>query len=268
MYTKKTKRNKIDKCNICLKTTELTWDHVPPQGCLNFNKVEITSFFNKLAGHGIYEKTMVSQNGLKYRTICKTCNSLLGAKYDEELNNLVKTLTLFVNSDLLIPQRTSLNVKPLPIIKSVIGHILAAKKELDAAKFDTTYREFVLDEKSPIPDNLNLFYWIYPYENTIIMRDFVMPIKRDGDLKNTAFFQLLKFFPLAFLLTEVENYQGLSSLTTNKSITMESKIDIPFNFNIQHDQFWPATVGKNDILVMSKETLNSVFITNKKTKHQ
>ncbi len=71
MYYKKTKRSKIDQCNICLKTKELSWDHVPPKGCSNFESVEITSFFEKYTGNASDNTIIVSHNGLKYRTICK-----------------------------------------------------------------------------------------------------------------------------------------------------------------------------------------------------
>ncbi|MBA7590926.1 hypothetical protein ES708_33070 [subsurface metagenome] len=239
MYYNKTKRAKLDKCNICLETKELSWDHVPPKRCSNHQKVEISSFFDKLTTNNLSDKPLVSQNGMKYRTICKDCNSLLGSKYDNELNNLVKTLISFVNSNLLIPPVTKLKVRPLPIIKSIVGHVLAAKKQLDNVKSDNIYREFVLDENVPVPDKLNLFYWIYPFENTIIMRDFVMPAKRNGDFSKSAFFQLLKFFPLAFLISDINEYEGLTSLTHySKGITLDKEVEIPIYFNRVVERFW------------------------------
>lgn len=270
MNYSKEKRERIDKCNICLQTKQLTWDHVPPQGCLNSHNIEIFSFFEKLAGRGEERKISFSQNGLKYRTICGECNSFLGSKYDDELNKLVKTLLQFVNSKLIIPPTIRLRVKPLPIIKSVVGHILAAKKQLDDVKYDNVFRQFVLDENVKVPDKLHLFYWIYPYENTIVMRDFIMPAERQGDFNKIAFSQLLKFFPLAFLLTEVDTYQGLPSLTTlttlSKALTMETEVDIPIYFNRTHPPFWPEMVDDNNIMLTSRETSNAVFVKNKKIK--
>lgn len=185
-YIKKTKRNKVDICNICLELKEMTWDHVPPQGCSNHQKVEISSFFKKLSGERVQDKPILSQNGLKYRTICGDCNSLLGGKYDDELNNLVKTVLSFVESKLVLPQLITLIVKPLPIIKSVTGHILAAKKELDQVTYDKVFRAFVLDENAPVPEDLHLFYWVYPFDNTVVMRDFYMSATRDGNFGNAV----------------------------------------------------------------------------------
>ncbi len=48
--------------------------------------------------------------------------------------------------------------------------MLAAKKQLGEVKSDDWYREFVLDVNASIPKKFNLFYWVYPFENTIILR--------------------------------------------------------------------------------------------------
>jgi hypothetical protein len=265
MYYKKTKREKVGRCNICLKTKKLTWDHVPPKGCSNYKRVEISSFFEKLAGRNNNDSLLISQNGLKYRTICKDCNSLLGDKYDDELNKLVNTIIKYISSNLILPPMIKLKVIPLPIIKSVVGHILAAKKQLDEVKYDNTLRDFVLDENATIPDKVNLFYWIYPFENTIVMRDFMMPAERGGDFGNCVFFQLLKFFPIAFLITEIDRYQELPSLTKPfGKIDMKTEIEIPIYLNRKTDRFWPEEVDNNNIVFASKETGNSVFVETKK----
>lgn len=267
MYYKKTKRSKIDRCNICLKTKELSWDHVPPKGCSNFESVEITSFFEKYTGYASDKTIIVSHNGLKYRTICKECNSFLGSTYDSDLNSLVKDIIGFVNSALIIPPVIKLKIRPLPIIKSITGHMLAAKKQLGEVKSDNLYREFVLDVNAPIPNNFNLFYWVYPFENTIIMRDFAMLAKRDGSIRNAAFFQLIKFFPIAFLFSDIENYENLQSLTKLAiGSNINTGIDLPIQFNKIVDRFWPERVGNNNIILVSEETENAVFVTKKTMK--
>ena len=42
IYEKK-KRNLKDRCNICGKVSDLTWDHVPPKFCFNNIRVEYNS---------------------------------------------------------------------------------------------------------------------------------------------------------------------------------------------------------------------------------
>ncbi len=43
-----------------------------------------------LTGHAA--KNVVSQNGVKYRTLCKDCNEYIGAEYDETLNQFVRSI--------------------------------------------------------------------------------------------------------------------------------------------------------------------------------
>lgn len=259
MYYKKTKRDKIDRCNICLKSSALSWDHVPPKGCSNFGNTIINSFFDIYTGSNSHS-TLLSQNGLKYRTICSDCNSFIGAKYDEDLIDLTTNIVRFVNSDLIIPPNIKLMVKPLRIIKSITGHMLAAKKHLGDTRCDDIYRHFILDENTLIPQDFHLFYWVYPFENTIIMRDFAMPAKRDGKLRGAGFFQLVKFFPIAFLFSNLTEYEGLPSLTKLASgVSIDDEIEMPIAFNRIVDRYWPERVENNNIILASEETSNAVI---------
>ena len=83
------KGHKTGPCNICGTRGQLTWDHVPPKGGVDLQLVEIeraTAVFTSSLG---MEKPEISQNGLKFRTLCATCNNKrLGAKFDPALNSL------------------------------------------------------------------------------------------------------------------------------------------------------------------------------------
>lgn len=46
MINKRENKIRIDTCNICLETTELTWEHVPPKCCENTGQVIINDFFH------------------------------------------------------------------------------------------------------------------------------------------------------------------------------------------------------------------------------
>ena len=263
MHYDKTKRDKIDICNICLESKHLTWDHVPPKCCSNDQNVEIASFFDKMKGNNSTERPKIFQNGMKYRTICGDCNSLLGSKYDDELNKLVKALTRLVNSSLIIPPIIKLKVRPLPIIKSVVGHILAAKSQLDGSKCDSIFREFVLNENAPIPEGLNLYYWIYPFENTIVVRDFaMMNVSGKDDFNKCSILQLLKFFPIAFMLSNVDSCYSLPSLTScSKNISKETEREIPILFYRSVERFWPERISDGNIMLATSETENAVYVT-------
>jgi len=77
-YYAKMKRDKNHFCNICKSKTLLTWDHVPPQGGIDITPVEQETILERLTASKDDRQYLISQNGVKYRTICKDCNDRLG----------------------------------------------------------------------------------------------------------------------------------------------------------------------------------------------
>src|ERR1700722_1742496 len=76
-------------CNLCRLKANLTYDHIPPRCCGNDNEV---------LTRRIYADEMIAQQfdvrakgGLKYRTLCKTCNGdAVGSTRDEALGEFSK----------------------------------------------------------------------------------------------------------------------------------------------------------------------------------
>jgi hypothetical protein len=85
-----TKRTKRDECNICRTVADLTWDHVPPQGSIEITPIEIHRLYAQVLPEAKFKKPLIMQNGNKYRTICKACNSLLGGHYDPAINKIMQ----------------------------------------------------------------------------------------------------------------------------------------------------------------------------------
>ena len=78
----KTKKEKIDICNICEQKKRLTWDHVPPKSSLINPSVYANTLFNDLPTESKYMKAY--QSGIKFRTICEHCNNVVLGKNDSE----------------------------------------------------------------------------------------------------------------------------------------------------------------------------------------
>jgi len=75
------KREKKGVCNICLNPGDLKWDHVPPQGGVDVAPLDQYTIIERLAGCSNNPNRILSQNGVKYRTLCQNCNSnLLGGQ--------------------------------------------------------------------------------------------------------------------------------------------------------------------------------------------
>lgn len=114
MHYLKFKREQVGKCNICGNIEKLTWDHVPPKGGQPFSDIEQESILQYLAG-GEERKYQFSQNGVKYRTICASCNNtLLGAKCDSTLNELAADVMLMIKTRIMLPT-TTIHVKTVSV---------------------------------------------------------------------------------------------------------------------------------------------------------
>ncbi len=252
----KLKRNKIDRCNICLETRQLSWDHVPPKNGIVLSSVEIKNIFKLLAGRP-EDNFHISQNGVKYRTICSQCNSKIGSDYDPILNDLNETVSKFLKSNLVLPRIQYFKTKPVRLIKAILSHLLSVKINIDEVTFDEAIRKFIFSETETIPDSINIFYWIYPYDTTVIMRDFLIPAI-PGDFSSFTFSHLIKYFPLAFLITEKEEFRGLPNLTKYRNCSINDEVDIRIDLKAINDYDWPERVDDSNILIASAETGNGI----------
>jgi hypothetical protein len=255
----KFKRNKIDCCNICLQVKEMTWDHIPPKGGIELTPMEINEVYKFMTNAS--PKPEISQNGVKYRFICKDCNSKLGRYYDAALNDFSISVGRFLKSksNLCFPEIIKIKTRPKAIIKSLLGHIVAAKAVIDEVKLDSKIRNFIFDDSAKIDDDIKIFYWIYPYDCVVIMRDFAMPAQRNGSFSSSGFFQIIKYFPIAYIITDLESYEGLPELTKYKNYGINDEIELPIFLKRIEDYDWPERVENTNIVLASAETENGIL---------
>jgi hypothetical protein len=201
-----------------------------------------------------------SQNGVKFRTICKECNDLLGVKYDPVLNNFALTCTRYLKTKLKLPEIIHHKTKPQRLLKSIVGHLLAAKVDKENTLFDVAAREYVLDENAILTDDINIFYWVYPYNFTTVLRDFVMFTPR-GTFNKPATFQTLKYFPIAYLCCTEARYANLNSLTAFRRCSINEEVEIPLDLKRIEQPLWPEKPCDKDknILFIGQSGANSVY---------
>jgi len=263
IYTKY-KREKIGLCNICPNKSSLTWDHVPPQGSIEIQHVEQENIFNRLTQKE--RKFNISQNGVKFRTLCSVCNNEeLGGKLDPVLKEFSQTITRFLKTSIILPSIVEIETKPTALIRAVLGHLLAAKIERDDSEIDKKIREFVFDYSKPIPNEINLFYWIYPYNDIVILRDFSMPAVRNK-FSEFGIFSILKFFPVAYLLANIDKYENLPSLTDYRNMDANQITKIILNLKNVKEQDWPERVDPGNFIVGGASFNSSVYAKPRKNK--
>lgn len=264
MHYVKTKREKVGLCNICSQMKDLTWDHVPPKGGIEISTMKMESLFDVFTGTD-EAKNCESQNGLKFRTICKECNEFLGQKYDPVVNEFALSVGRYLKSRFKFPEIIHHKTKPLRLIKGILGHLIAAKVEYDDVVLDTQVRAFILDENSLVPDNIHIFYWVYPYDRTVILRDFAMPSVR-GKFEKFGVFHTLKYFPIAYLVSDNKKYEGLSELTKYKNVHVDDEIEVQIDLKRVEHHYWPEIVDSGNILLGGESARNALTAVPKKRK--
>ncbi len=202
----KTKREKVGTCNLCREVRALSWDHVPPKGGIKISRMEMIFLLDLLGGE---EKPPVeeSQNGVKYRTICKQCNELLGVEYDPHLNNIARAVGTCLISPIDLPRHMDFEVCPQRLLKSILGHMIAAKVSVENTKFDRVAREYVLDAQAPLPEEIHVHYWIFPYDISATIRDVGILVPINPKDANINIVQIMKYFPIAYIAGEKERVQ-------------------------------------------------------------
>jgi hypothetical protein len=238
-YYVKIQRDEHGLCNICLNPCELKWDHVPPQGGINVTPLDQYTILERLAGRSKKPNYKLTQNGVKYRTLCHECNTtLLGGQYDKILNDFALGVGRFLKTTLSLPPIMTCTTKPARLLRAVFGHLLAAKSEVEYTKSDETMRRFVLDPTAPLPTELNVFYWIYPYPEVHVVRDILMP-SQYATLAKPSIFSILKYFPVAYLVTNLTAYERLSSFSFFCPKDIDEDVDIPLRLSEIKPAAWP-----------------------------
>jgi hypothetical protein len=244
------------QCKICLeKDVIFSEDHVPPRSVQPFLNLKL---FNPLGirTDNFIPKTYYSQNGLKFNTICKGCNEKL-QKYDASLRYFVHDLKKFLVSKLYVPRTIELICRPNAICRSVLGHLLSSKTFVDECPEDVKFRKCVLNTSSPIPDETFIHYWVYPFRSIKVFRDYAMPKKRGRFNDIPGVFHGIKFYPIAFLVTDFDYYEGLLSMNKYKTIPFSEEAKVEIALDKKYPEHWPETVDKGNFILMGKSLEDS-----------
>jgi len=249
------KKDKI--CNICQHEKELSFDHVPPESCPPAKSRVTSKLLYQMIGDTSFRPRQ-DQNGVTFRTICSDCNNLLGSRYDWALGDLARRIESFVESNLSLPDSFEIECQPNAVMRSILGHLLAAKTEMDEVVIDDLIRPSVIDPSIPIHDDIHILYWVYPYEKTVILRDFCMPAVR-GRFQDLGFFNLIKFYPVAFLVThQLVSYEGLSSLHQFNRLLPSEKKNVQINLRSTRDSRFPEECSDANFLMFGRTARDSV----------
>lgn len=187
-------------CSICGTPAQLTVDHVPPKGIAKGAAMEMRALMDRLSIDKVEGKFQLSQGGVKFRSLCPRCNNeRLGAECDPELLALCNHADRVMRSPLALPPSFTVDVRPMRVLRSIVGHMLATESgRQPVGPMEEAMADFFLDTRLPPPRQLECFYWPYPFNDQVILRE--VSLGRMGG-HPPLFFKLLKFYPLSFMLT-------------------------------------------------------------------
>ncbi|ADD67334.1 hypothetical protein Dacet_0536 [Denitrovibrio acetiphilus DSM 12809] len=228
-------------CRLCGEEKDLSEDHIPPKCFGNKSPVKIVSENGR---------EFTSRNGLKFKTICRDCNSKLG-RYDKELEVIYNKLSVALN----IPSLSSIiiEVSTHSLIKALIGHLLSLVFYSDDPKNELkeplqnhfpifeSLRDYYINGKKL--KNFDFYYWFYPNNTTKIIQ-YIYSAKLPNDNSVIAG-HILKFHPIAFFILDKNtstvvpkaNKLDLSLIRNNLVIDMKHYPNINFP-EIPHDNFF------------------------------
>jgi hypothetical protein len=168
-----TRGPKSGKCNICGAIGKLTEDHTPPKGCTKIKKVDLHHIIEHLNAAAPRSKGRLSQNGVKYRTLCGVCNNQrLGLEYDPEFIAFVNRIADYLKTNIQLPSVMHVTAKPQRVMRSLLGHMCAqGVNRYDKGKITNPITEYFQDSSKPLPSEIKIYYWPFPYKDHVMARD-------------------------------------------------------------------------------------------------
>ena len=255
-----TKGPKNGQCNICGNYGPLTEDHIPPKGVCRIGQVRMMNIVDLLAAERPSKSSRYFQNGVKYRTLCSACNGQrLGLRYDPVLIALSNAVRSCFDSPVHLPVKLDFLTKPNRLVRSVVGHLLAhGVGEYRNGTMIEDLTDYFLDEKCPFPANINLYYWVYPYNDQVVVKGAALS---PFYWNSFAVFMLLKFFPLGFcfIVDEPDAWRlPLNRLDVLLSSNVDDEVDIPVEFTNVPPQRWPEAPGNKGMVMYGEGATGAV----------
>lgn len=240
-------------CSICGTPAQLTVDHVPPKGIARGTAMEMRDLMDRLSVHEVQGKFQLSQDGVKFRSLCPRCNNeRLGAESDPELLAFCNHAITVMRSTLALPQSFTADVRPMRVLRAIVGHMLATQSgRQPTGPMEEAMAEFFLNTRLPPPRQLECFYWPYPFNDQVILRDVTL-----GRMGGHAplLFKLLKFYPLAFMLTwerdEATWDFGMQDLARYRRLSNDDRSGLVIDLKALPPQRWPEAPMGDCMLLM------------------
>jgi hypothetical protein len=253
-------------CVICGQFGELTRDHVPPQGCVQITNAILSRLTMDSERTDQSLSTIYIQGGLKFKTLCATCNNeLLGLSFDPELKYFVDNMhrgLQGVASNVVLPRIVRLEANLHLVAKSVIGHILAAHSVDDTQTWrpdigaSESLRQYFLNPGRHFPRDWRLYCWPYLSRKQVILRHAAwMDVSLSKPAEKTVYGHLLKFLPFGFWLVHNQPMEFVIDALdiTPRGVPDATREVVSFNLRHAPHHLYPENPSGHHIMLFANE---------------
>lgn len=232
-------------CNLCGQHGKLTVDHIPPKGVPRVGQSDMMVLVDFLRTDVPRKSTRHFQRGVTFRSICAVCNNvLLGQRYDPALIAFCRDIDKSLRDRIYLPME--LDVALNRVARSVVGHLMAhSLGTFGLGELRQDLSRYFLDEAAIFPVRYCLYAWPFPYNEQVVI-DAAAIVDMRADRQNHCF-SLLKFYPMAFLVTEgalPASEWALTRLDPHLSGSLGDVVPLAFAVSGLPRRRWPEAPGK------------------------
>jgi hypothetical protein len=227
---------------------------VPPKGSCRPRRVDLRSLASALESDPRLRIKRHMQDGVKFGTLCETCNTQrLGKDSDPELNVLSQSVADYLHPlldrRLVLPSRHVLEARTNRVARAVLGHLLAAEVRQGQGKPQDrpmlrAMRDFVLDQSGALPESLAIYYWLFPARFQVILRGVGICFP-----SGTVVADFLKYFPLAFMVAFKAPPFRFARLPAERGEDFVGRMWFDANDRVRPN--WPERPADKEILVLN-----------------
>ena len=152
---------------------------------------------------------------------------------------------------------------PARLLRGLLAHLLSAKLVPTAGVVDQHIREYLADHTRSFNPNWHLYYWLYPHAPISVFRDFGMMVPTSSG-RETAFCSVVKFPPLAMLLTDAKYFLGLPDLCAFSHVGIDDPGRVHLSFANVRPQDWPEGTDHSGFVVTGDSGTQSLHGTPRK----
>jgi hypothetical protein len=244
-------------CALCLNYSDLTENHVPPEAAGNDgNWIAQSYLVDSTANKDLYRGRSFN-GGIRFRTICATCNNSLGGREDKAIVSFFDGMRMIVESPIIVAPLTHVCAKPNLVYKGLLAHVVSANDGGVPSAFDSEAREIFFGRRSLRLSSWNLFYWIYIEPSCFLMRNAYLAAWQPSVEVNPV--QILKTYPLGFVFTRKSYFFGLANNLNFVTPRDDDETDIPiFVYRRENHAVWPALSGGSTTVMLAGDSFGLI----------